>query len=211
MTTGAPIEQAFSMAILVAALTVSLLILYRDRLRHVTRWHRPRGGDLVDEELGLARLQLPRGWRAAAGLNDGACLQAMHPLHGRHVIVISESLEDYALGVTLHEHAEVTRNLLTRGIRVMKITGPDVRTVGGADAVQFEIEGFHDNTWLKYLNTTVAGRRAFHQVIGWATQSRYDRGVFEALLDGFAELPGSDAIRRPPPGLEVRQTSTRIH
>ena len=77
--------------------------------------------------------------------------------------------------------------------------------------MQFEIEGFHDNTWLKYLHTTVEGKRAFHQVIGWATQSRYSREVFEALLDGFAELPGPDPFRRPPPGLEIRQTSTRIH
>lgn len=199
------------MSILVAALTVSLLFLCRDRLRHVTRWYRPGGEILVDEELGLASLRLPPGWRGTQGLNDGACLQAIHPLHGRHVIVISESLEDYALGVTLHEHAEVTRNLLTRGIRVMKITGPDFRVVGGANAVQFEIEGFHDNTWLKYLHTTVEGKRAFHQVIEWATQSRYNRAAFEALLDGFAELSGPDPIRRPPPGLEIRQTSTRIH
>ena len=199
------------MSILVATLTVSLFFLCRDRLRRVTQWYRPAGRLLQDEELGLASLRLPPGWRATHGLNDGACLQALHPLHGRHVIVISESLEDYALSVSLHEHAEVTRNLLTRGIRVMKISGPDLRIVGGANAVQFEIEGFHDNTWLKYLHTTVEGKRAFHQVIAWATQSRYSREVFEALLDGFAELPGPDPIRRPPPSLEIRQTSTRIH
>jgi hypothetical protein len=199
------------MAILVVALTVSFIFLYRDRLRHVSWWQRPSGGTLVDQELGLARLQLPPGWRPAHDLNEGACIQAMHPLHGRHVIVISESLEDYALGVTLHEHAEVTRNLLTRGIRVMKVTGPKTRTIAGCEAVQYEIEGFHDNTWLKYLHTTIAGRRAFHQVIAWATQSRYQRAVFEALLDGFTELPGPDPIRRPPPGVEPKQLSTRVH
>ena len=199
------------MAILVVALTVSFIFFYRDRLRYVTWRQRPAGGVLVDQELGLARLQLPAGWRPAHDFNEGACIQAMHPLHGRHVIVISESLEDYALGVTLHEHAEVTRNLLTRGIRIVSVTGPELRTVAGCQAIQFEIEGFHDNTWLKYLHTTVAGRRAFHQVIGWATQSRYQRGVFDAVLEGFAELPGPDPIRRPPPGVEPKQLSTRVH
>lgn len=199
------------MAILVVALTVSFVFLYRDRLRYVTWWQRPAGGALVDQELGLARLDLPTGWRPAHDLNEGACIQAMHPLHGRHAIVISESLEDYALGVTLREHAEVTRNLLTRGIRVMQVTGPEMRTVAGCDAVQFEIEGFHDNTWLKYLHTTVAGKRAFHQIIGWATQSRYQRAAFDAVLDGFTELPGPDPVRRPPPGVEPKQLSTRVH
>jgi len=199
------------MSILVVALTVSFIFLYRDRLRHVSWWQRPSGGALVDQELGLAQLQLPAGWRPAHDLNEGACIQAISPVHGRHVIVISESLEDYAIGVTLHEHAEVTRNLLTRGVRVTKVIGPETRTVAGCEAVQFEIEGFHDNTWLKYLHTTVAGRRAFHQVIAWATQSRYQRAVFDALLDGFTELPGPDPIRRPPPGIEPKQLSTRVH
>jgi hypothetical protein len=199
------------MAILVVALTVSFIFFYRDRLRYMTWRQRPAGGVLVDQELGLARLQLPAGWRPAHDLNEGACIQAMHPLHGRHVIVISESLEDYALGVTLQEHAEVTRNLLTRGIRVVNVTGPELRTVAGCQAIQFEIEGFHDNTWLKYLHTTVAGTRAFHQVIAWATQSRYQRAAFDAMLDGFAEVPGPDPIRRPPPGIQPKQLSTRIH
>jgi hypothetical protein len=205
------------MAILVVAVTVSFIILYKDRLRFVARWRRPAGQVLVDDELGLARLHLPAGWRAAHGLNEGAGLQAIHPLRGRHVIVISESLEDYALGVTVHEHAEITRNLLTRGIRVMKITGPQVRAVAGGQAVQYEIEGFHDNTWLRYLHTTVAGRRAFHQIIGWSTESQYERAVFEAMLDGFEELPGPDPVRRPPPhdlsgdSRRPRQPAARVH
>jgi hypothetical protein len=204
------------MAILVAAVTVSFIFLYRERLRYIAGWRRPAGDALLDEELGLARLQLPSGWRPAHGLNEGACLQAIQPLRGWHVIVISESLADYAIGVTVHEHAEITRSLLTRGIKVIKITGPEVRTVAGGQAVQFEIEGFHDNTWLKYLHTTVAGRRAFHQIIAWATQSQYKREVFESLLDGFTELPGPDPVRRAPPdrdpdGRRFRQISTRVH
>ena len=175
---------------------------------------RPTGGILVDQELRLAQLRLPSGWRAARDLNEGAALQAMDPLHGRHAIVISEALEDYALGVTVDEHARTTLGLLVRGIHITSVSEPQHRTIGGADAVQYEIEGFHDNTWVKYLHTTIAGRRAFHQVIAWSTQSRYDRAIFDAVLTGFSELPGPDAVRRPaPPGVMVLTppVSTRVH
>src|SRR5262245_37008613 len=59
----APRARTQLMAILVVALTVSFIFLYRDRLRHVSWWQRPSRGALVDQELGLARLQLPSGWR----------------------------------------------------------------------------------------------------------------------------------------------------
>ena len=49
--------------------------------------------------------------------------------------------------------------------------------IGGYDALQYQIEGFYQQTRIKYLHTTIAGRRAFHQVLAWATYSRYDRGA----------------------------------
>ena len=202
------------MDIIVLLITVSLLFAYRERLRYVARWGTPAGRTLVDEELRLAQLRLPAGWRAARDLNEGAGLQAINPLHGRHVIVISECLEDYALGVTVDEHAKITLDLLLRGIRVTAITEPQHRVIDGSNSVQYEIEGFHDNTWVKYLHTTIAGRRAFHQVIAWATQSRYSREAFESVLEGFSEQPGPDPIRRPAPPGFARLTppvSTRVH
>jgi hypothetical protein len=50
---------------------------------------------------------------------------------------------------------------------------------------------------LTYLHTTVAGRRAFHQVLAWATRSWFDRPTFERLLDGFAEQAGPDPRPQP--------------
>jgi dihydrofolate reductase len=202
------------MDIIVLLITVSLLFAYRERLRYVARWGPPAGRTLVDEELQLAQLRLPAGWRPARDLNEGAGLQAIHPLHGRHVIVISECLDDYALGVTVDEHAKITLDLLLRGIQVTTISEPDRRVIGGNDVVQYEIEGFHDNTWVKYLHTTISGRRAFHQVIAWATQSRYNREAFESVLEGFSEQPGPDPIRRPGPAGFAGLTppvSTRVH
>ena len=55
--------------------------------------------------------------------------------------------------------------------------------------MQYEIEGFFQHTRVKYLHTTIAGRRAFHQVLAWSTYSRYDRAAFDGLLNGFTEMP----------------------
>ena len=202
------------MDIIVALITVSFVFAYRERLRYVSRSTRSPGRTLVDGDLRLAQLRIPPGWREARDLNEGAGLQAIDPLHGRHIIVISECLEDYALGVTVGEHSRITLDLLVRGIRVSRISEPQHRVIGGCDAVQYEVEGFHDNTWVKYLHTTIAGRRAFHQVIAWATQSRYNREVFDSALEGFSEQPGPDPIRRPAPAGFAGLTppaSTRVH
>ena len=142
---------------------------------------------LVDQSLGLARLELPEGWRQAQDLNETASIEAIQSFHGRHVIVISDSVDDFVPEMTVYEHSANTRNELTASIQLISCTGPERRTVGGFDALQYEIEGFFQQTRIKYLHTTIAGRRAFHQVLAWATHSRYDRQSFEKLLNGFSE------------------------
>ena len=146
-------------------------------------------GVLVDRVLGLARLELPHGWRAANDLNEAASIEAMNAQHGRHVIVISDAVEDFVPEMTLYEHSLNTRAELTNSIRVTACSGPERRTVAGFESVQYEIEGFFHNTRVKYLHTTVAGRRAFHQILAWSTFSRYDRDAFNGLLSGFTEVP----------------------
>jgi hypothetical protein len=144
---------------------------------------------LVDRLLGLARLELPDGWRAARDLNETASIEAIHAPLGRHVIVISDALEDFVPEMTVYEHSVNTRAELTGSIRLVSCSGPERRIVGGFDAVQYEIEGYFQQTRVKYLHTTVAGRRAYHQVLAWAPFTRYDRASFERLLNGFSELP----------------------
>jgi hypothetical protein len=167
----------------------ALAVHYKDRLRHFVPGGASDPRALVDQSSGLARLELPAGWRKAQDLNDTASIEAIQPLYGRHVIVISDAVEDFVPDMTVFEHAANTRTELTGGIRLVACSGPARRTVGGFDALQYEIEGFFQQTRIKYLHTTVAGRRAFHQVLAWSTYSRYDREVFDRLLDGFTELP----------------------
>jgi hypothetical protein len=172
----------------------ALAIHHKDRLRHLLPRRDATGSVVTDRTLGLARLTLPEGWRQAQDLNESAGIEAIHPPLGRHVIVISDAIEDFSPEVTMIEHSANTRRELTNSIQVIGCSGPERRQVAGFESVQYEIEGYYHQTRVKYLHTTVAGKRAFHQVLAWSTISRYDRAAFDALLSGFDEMPdaGSD-------------------
>jgi hypothetical protein len=180
-----------------------LAVRYKERLRRFVPGHPADARVLVDQSLGLARLELPDGWRQAQDLNETASIEAINSLHGRHVIVISDSVEDFVPEMTVYEHSVNTRTELTGSIQLISCTGPHRRTVGGFDALQYEIEGFFQQTRIKYLHTTIAGHRAFHQILAWATYSRYDRESFERVLNGFSELPDfTTAAKAAPPTTE---------
>lgn len=174
----------------------ALAMRCKDQLKRLIPYRPAPGGVLVDRVLGLARLELPDGWRAANELNESASIEAMHALKGRHVIVISDAVEDFVPEMTIYEHSVNTRAELTNSIRVTACVGPERRTIAGFESVQYEIEGFFQHTRVKYLHTTIAGRRAFHQVLAWSTFSRYDRAAFDGLLEGFTEMPDLDTAAR---------------
>ena len=180
---------------LITIFVVGCLIAMWPRVRRSTGFARPAGGVLRDVDLGYAELTLPRGWRQATGLNDASPLQAVDPIQGRYVLVLSESRADFEGSVDVHEHSVRTRDILGQSVRLLAVRGPQEREVGGFKAVQYELDAAYDSTFLTYLHTTIEGRRAFHQVLAWSTYSRYDRGTFERLLDDFAELPGPDLPR----------------
>jgi len=192
---------------IVFLITISAGVLafrYKERLQHFVPG-RPDQKVLVDRALGLARLELPDGWRPARELNETASIEAMNALHGRHVIVISDSVDDFVPDMTIFEHSANTRSELANSIKLIACSEPQRRLVGGFESVQYEIDGFYQQTRVKYLHTTVAGRRAFHQVLAWATYSRYDRDAFERLLNGFNEIPNSNAASESVPASESLQ------
>lgn len=184
-------------SLLITVLVTWILFSSWERLRRIRRpWRRP-AGMLHDDETGLAELALPPGWRPARTLNEATSLQAADPLRGRFAIVISESRDDFEPAMDLEEHSARTRAVLASSVQVVAVRGPFFREIGGFDAVQYEMDATHDLRLLTYLHTTIAGDRAFHQVLGWATRSRYKRASFEALMAGFRELPGDERASPP--------------
>ena len=124
----------------------ALAVHYKERLRAFVPKRQAGARVLVDQSLGLARLELPDGWRQAQDLNETASIEAIQALHGRHVIVISDSIEDFVPEMTVYEHSVNTRTELTGSIRLISCTGPERRTIGGLDALQDQIEGFFQQT-----------------------------------------------------------------
>ncbi len=185
------------LSILVAIFVIAWLTASFPQAWRAPKILRRRASVIGDAELGLAQVTLPTGWVPASDLNDNSWLQAVDPLRNRYLIVISESREDFDLGMDAIEHSSRTRAALAGSVRVLAVRGPEERQVGGFKAVQYELDAVTDRTMLTYLHTTVEGHRAFHQVLTWATRSWFDRQTFERLLDGFVEQPGSDPRPQP--------------
>jgi len=193
---------------IVFLITISAGVLafrYKERLQYFVPGRQEDHKVLVDRALGLARLELPEGWRPARDLNETASIEAMHAFHGRHVIVISDSVEDFVPEMTMFEHSANTRSELANSIKLIACSEPQRRIVGGFESVQYEIDGFFQQTRVKYLHTTIAGRRAFHQVLAWSTYSRYDRKAFESVLNGFTEIADSATASEAVPTTEPMQ------
>lgn len=194
------------MDILVFAITLFVLaslVAWWPAVRAVAAWRRPAAGVLRDADLGYAEVALPPRWRPARFLNDAASLQAIDPARRRYLVVISESREDFKADLTLDEHAARTLQGVVGSLRVVGLTGPHHGKLGDFDMLQYEIDAFHQGTWLKCLHATIGGHRAFHQVLGWATRSTYDRATFESVLRGFSELPGPEPVVLPAPTITM--------
>lgn len=185
------------LATLVTIFVIAWLTASWPELWRVPRVLRRRGAVVGDSELGLAQVRLPAGWVPVNDLNDGSWLQAVDPLRNRYLIVISESREDFDPAMDAQEHSSRTRASLAGSVRVLAVRGPQERQVSGFRAIQYELDALSDRTLITYLHTTVEGRRAFHQVLTWATRSWFSRPVFERLLDGFAEQAGPDPRPQP--------------
>ncbi len=133
-----------SMDTIVLLITLSagvLAVHYKERLRTFVPGRPGSPRSLVDQSLGLARLELPDGWRQAEDLNDNASIEAINSLHGRHVIVISDAIEDFVPEMTVYEHSVNTRAELTANIQLISCSGPERRMIGGYDALQYRDRG----------------------------------------------------------------------
>src|SRR5262245_25154357 len=119
---GLPTLRRAFMDTIVLLITISagaLVVRYKERLRYFVPLRHSASSVLVDQTLGLARLELPDGWRAARDLNETASIEAINALFGRHVIVISDAVEDFVPEMTVYEHSTNTRAELANSIRLI--------------------------------------------------------------------------------------------
>jgi hypothetical protein len=196
--------------ILLTLFVVPALLLLWERLRLTAGFRRPRGGVVRDTAFNLAEIELPPLWRPASNLHSTAPIQALDPLRGRYAIVISDARLDFDAVVGLTWFSETTLGHLAASSRIVAIRGPEQRTVAGLAAAQYELDVLEGHVFTRMLHTSVEGHRAFHQIICWAQYSRYDRKVFEELLDGFKEPADDGCPECVPPGMDERVSESAV-
>lgn len=151
---------------------------------------KPAGNEnIIKATDGTSQIKAPRDWKADSGLNDKANLQASNRFKEQYLIVLSENREDFA-GIDLAKHSEITRGLLTKSLKNIKLEGPKELTINGAPAVQYVIYGEVSNLNAVYIHTTVETEKYFHQVLAWTLKSKFDdnKPVLEEVINSFQEL-----------------------
>jgi hypothetical protein len=176
---------------------VLCLVLCRNQIMGLLTSMRSTGGTLTDGDVGLAQMYLPRGWkRVTLPGETTAAIQAADRLRRRFVLVQSDSREDFVSDMALSTFGTITFGQLTGSRPVLEVVGPRPRTVGGFAAEQRETVLALDRVLVKYRHTVIAGDRALHQVVAWSTPSAYDSNLFDRVLDGFRERPGTRPVVR---------------
>lgn len=142
---------------------------------------------------GRSRLTLPVGWQVRDDLHEKAELQAADRQEQAFLIVLTELKADFAEDVTYRDHARMTLDILQKGAESFTIaSGPTNLTINGLAAVQHEVTAVVSENRIRvtYLHTTVDGKKAFHQVMGWASASRIDeqRGTLATMIASFEDL-----------------------
>ena len=197
-------------------LAVGMLVLifvpfYWHRMLGVASALQRTGGRVHDEELGLAELYLPRGWKSTDYLKGTESIRVTDRLARRFVIVISESRQDFTDSLTLSDFHGITFRQLVGSGDIVEMGAATVRRVGDFDALQSEVVLILQRRFVtKYLHTTVLGHRGLHQIIGWSPDSAYDRSLFEGVVAGFRERPGPAPTSRSTP-IRLAGSSYDVH
>jgi hypothetical protein len=197
----------------ITILVAFVLIWWWPAIRVALRLPTPKLKVMTDGEVGLAQLALGRPWRQTPVPHARAALQVCDQMRSRYVAVFSESLADFERDVTLRQYSEGALGRWLESFDVLTVTGPVDCTVASMAAEQHEYSIRYRGQRFTYVHTTVEGRRAFHQVIGWSSSSNFDRRAFQQALEGFGERPGpvperpeGDRTQMRPPGASSAYT-----
>jgi hypothetical protein len=142
---------------------------------------------------GLSRIALPAGWKVLDDLHEKADIQAADRQQNAFLVVLTESKEDFAEGVTYRDHSQMTLDIIRKRAESFNISsGPTDLTINGRLAVRNVVTAVvgETRTRVTYLHTTVDGQKAFHQVLVWTSASRASkfRSVLETAIASFEDL-----------------------
>lgn len=155
---------------------------------------------IVKSNDGQYELTIPGGWKKETKLHDEANIQASRAFEELYVVVISENKKDFADGTTLNDYTQIVREGMLGRIESAAMTDSTSVVVGKNPAMRFETHGVVEKIKAGYINTTVETRDAFHQVIAWTLDSRFEQNRAKLLevVNTFKES-GTDSSVPPPP------------
>ncbi|PIE32473.1 hypothetical protein CSA56_15385 [candidate division KSB3 bacterium] len=139
------------------------------------------------DEFGLKK---PRGWVMESDLNNEADIQIANAKNEGYLVVMSELKVDFENFITYRMHSNLTRKFLRDSVlNYREVSGPTEILIGSMKGVQYEITGSVDGLNMKYLHTTLEGRKYFHQISAWSLISKYDsnKPAFDKILESFYE------------------------
>lgn len=148
---------------------------------------------LAQEKIVLAsdeqtRITVPEHWTELE-LNDAAELQVGSEADETYLIVLNERKDDL-YGYNLDKHSRVTLGRLLSSVAFPTVSGPKSVTIGGSDAIQYEIRGAIESRKIVYLHTTVDGPKHYSQILAWSLHSRADAARPQLLraIQSFREV-----------------------
>ena len=136
------------------------------------------------------RLNVPVRWQVQRDLNPEANLQVADLRSEEYLIVITESKAQFPQW-TFRDHSDATLDLLLNNLGVeASISPPSKLTIGGRQAVQYEIRTEIQGLPIVYLHTTVDGQNNYHQLLAWTLESRFsfNQSVLQGAIASFEEV-----------------------
>ena len=138
-----------------------------------------------------SQLTVPGSWKdlPASAKNELAVLQLGDLPKEQYVLVISENASDFENFTAFSAASIEGAKTLVAGAEV----GEQRKlTIGGLNAVQYQVTGKAGGVKAVFWYTMVEGKRGFYQVLGWTLPSKKPEAepVVLKVIDSFRELGG---------------------
>lgn len=143
--------------------------------------------ELMKSEKGDLAVEVPWTWKKTTLDNDpdiGVCAGAEHAC----LVVLAESKLDFTDDYTLKMFADtVVGNMKADMQEAQQLSGPTDMTISDMPAIRHELVLKVDGLKFHYLHTSIEGKEAYFQILGWASPSDLERyrEDLEAITQSF--------------------------
>lgn len=167
-------------------------------------------GGIVQTNDHQLQFKLPGHWKLLKNLNKEASLQVGNLYKEQYMVVLSYSKLDFVGG--LEDHFKHTTDQLMITIQNPTRLKDNKFNVNGMPAMQSTISAKLNRLNITYLQTSIEGQQAFHQVLCWTLTSKRTSAfpVFNNVIRSTQEINAPAKKKVKPTGTKVAQTSDKV-